>query len=273
MAEQQQSTTVPQVFTAIHNVLADIAKVGVAKNQTNTQQNFKFRGVDDVMDALSPLLAKHHLLILPSVADHNMTERATRSGGTALHALLKCNYKFVCPLDGSSEMIGPLYGEAMDSGDKSTNKAMSAAYKYLCTLGFCIPFTGDDPDAHSHEIAGTSNQQDNPSGLRAESPSASTPVARSSAVPAPPATAPGDKPEVPRPGGMFGYGKKYRDTPWDLMKARDLEFFLNGDFTPEIVRHKIVAEMAWREYELAQLDRVDEQIRKDREAPLDEEIP
>ena len=46
------------------------------------------------------------------------------------------------------------YGEAMDSGDKATNKAMSAAYKYAAMQAFCIPTEGDnDADATTHEVA------------------------------------------------------------------------------------------------------------------------
>jgi hypothetical protein len=46
-----------------------------------------------------------------------------------------------------------MYGEAMDSGDKATNKAMSAAYKYACMQAFSIPTEGDnDADAHTHEV-------------------------------------------------------------------------------------------------------------------------
>ena len=42
----------------------------------------------------------------------------------------------------------------MDSGDKSSNKAMSAAYKYACFLAFAIPTEGDnDADSHTHEVA------------------------------------------------------------------------------------------------------------------------
>jgi hypothetical protein len=287
MTEQQQPPT-SKVFVAIESVMADIAKAGVGKKQTNTAQNFKYRGVDDVMDALSPLLAKHHLLILPSIIEHSLTERQTRNGASVLHALLKLTYEFICPIDGSIKVVGPIYGEAMDSGDKATNKAMSAAYKYVCIQSFCIPVTGDDPDASTHEIAGAPNESAHrptakgapPDRARAmaagpdthpeRSDRLASAVADSSASPAP---VPGEKPDLLRPGGMFGYGKKFRDTPWDLMKGRDLEFFLNGDYTPEIVRHKIVAEMAWRDFELGQLDRVDEQLRKDRDVPLDDEIP
>jgi hypothetical protein len=42
----------------------------------------------------------------------------------------------------------------MDSGDKASNKAMSAAYKYAAFQAFCIPTEGDnDADATTHEVA------------------------------------------------------------------------------------------------------------------------
>ncbi|MNY54686.1 hypothetical protein D3C86_1905820 [compost metagenome] len=42
----------------------------------------------------------------------------------------------------------------MDSGDKATNKAMSAAYKYAAFQAFCIPTEGDnDADGQTHQVA------------------------------------------------------------------------------------------------------------------------
>ena len=42
----------------------------------------------------------------------------------------------------------------MDGGDKATNKAMSAAYKYALLQTFAIPTEGDnDADATTHEVA------------------------------------------------------------------------------------------------------------------------
>jgi hypothetical protein len=41
----------------------------------------------------------------------------------------------------------------MDSADKATNKAMSAAYKYAALQAFCIPTEADnDADAHHPEV-------------------------------------------------------------------------------------------------------------------------
>jgi hypothetical protein len=57
-------------------------------------------------------------------------------------------YLFVTT-DGSS-LEAVVYGEAMDSGDKATNKAMSAAHKYALLQTFLIP-TEDVEDSDADE--------------------------------------------------------------------------------------------------------------------------
>lgn len=65
---------------------------------------------------------------------------------------VEAEFDLVCAEDGSKHTI-KTFGEAMDSGDKATNKAMSAAYKYACFQAFAIPTEGDnDADAHTHEV-------------------------------------------------------------------------------------------------------------------------
>jgi len=65
--------------------------------------------------------------------------------------VVQVEFDLVCAEDGSKHTIATI-GEAMDSADKATNKAMSAAYKYACIQAFCIPTEGDnDADATTHE--------------------------------------------------------------------------------------------------------------------------
>ena len=140
-----------KVYQAINAVQADIAKVGIAKLRRNPQQGYQFRGIDDVFDALAPLLAKHGLVILPRVVDHQQVERKTAKGGTLIYTIIKCDFDFVAAEDGSKHTVTTI-GEAMDSGDKSANKSMSAAYKYAALQTFAIPTEGDnDADGSSHE--------------------------------------------------------------------------------------------------------------------------
>ena len=65
------------VYKAIHGVMSDLSKVGISKEKTNSQQGFKYRGVDDVMNVVSSLLSKHGLLILPRVMKRECIERQT----------------------------------------------------------------------------------------------------------------------------------------------------------------------------------------------------
>jgi hypothetical protein len=141
-----------KVYQAILAVMSDLAKIGIGKDKTNQQQNFKYRGVDDVMNALAPLLAKHHLLILPRVMKRELAERVSNNGKPLFYTTLEIEYDFISAEDFSKHVVGPLVGEAMDSGDKSANKAMAIAYKYACFQGFCIPTEATaDPDAEIHE--------------------------------------------------------------------------------------------------------------------------
>ena len=137
------------VYKAIVAVMTDMSKVGVGKNQQNKQQGFKYRGVDDVMNAMAPSLAKHGLIIVPRVLGHSVTERESKAGGTLFHVLLNVDFDLIASEDGSKHTTS-IIGEAMDSGDKATNKAMAIAYKYLCFQTFCIP-VDVDPDAETHE--------------------------------------------------------------------------------------------------------------------------
>ena len=140
----------PKIYEAISNVMADIGAVG--KNKKNPQPGFMFRGIDDVMNALAPALVKNKVFIVPEVTDEERTERATQKGGVLFYTRLHVTYHFYT-VDGS-EVIAKVIGEAMDSGDKATNKAMSIAYKYAAFQVFNIPTEEmQDPDAEVHEVA------------------------------------------------------------------------------------------------------------------------
>jgi hypothetical protein len=142
--------TVPKVYAAINAVQAALAKKGIGKDRKNDQQNYKFRGIDDVYNVLSPMLAEHHLSILPRVLERICTERQAKSGGALFAVALAVEFDIVCSDDGSKHVV-KVYGEAMDSADKATNKAMSAAYKYCAFLTFAIPVAGETLDADSKD--------------------------------------------------------------------------------------------------------------------------
>jgi hypothetical protein len=142
-----------KVYQAINAVQGALAKIGISKDRTNTQgASYKFRGIDDVYNTLSPLLAEHGLCILPRMLSREHVERQSQKGNALFYVTVHADFDFVSSEDGSKHTV-TTYGEAMDSGDKATNKAMSAAYKYAAFQAFAIPTEGDnDADAHTHEV-------------------------------------------------------------------------------------------------------------------------
>jgi len=149
MSEVKQ---VPAVYSAIIAVATDLAKNGITKDRKNQLQNYQFRGIDDVFNALSPLLARHGLCILPRIKSRAVTERQTNKGGVIFYVVVEAEFDFVAMSDGSLHTIATI-GEAMDSSDKATNKAMSAAYKYAAFMAFAIPTEGDnDADLSTPQV-------------------------------------------------------------------------------------------------------------------------
>ncbi len=145
-----------KVYSAIAAVAAQMAKDGISKSRTNAQQGFKFRGIDETLNALAPVLSEHGLVVLPRMLSRELTERQSRNGGVLFSVVVDAEFDFVAVEDGSKHTV-KTYGEAMDSGDKATNKAMSIAYKYAAFLAFCIPVEGMGADADTvvHDLAPT----------------------------------------------------------------------------------------------------------------------
>lgn len=143
-----------KVYAAISAVAKEMATTGISKDRRNQQQGFNFRGIDQVYNALAPALVTHGLVILPRLTERTCTERINKNGTALFYVVVKAEFDFVSTEDGSIHTV-TTYGEAMDSGDKATNKAMSIAYKYAAFQAFCIPTeeTAIDADAEVHQVA------------------------------------------------------------------------------------------------------------------------
>lgn len=139
-----------QIYKSLADIMLEITHIG--KTKTNTQQNFKYRGIDDIMNELHSLFAKNSVIILPITKDIRQDERQSSKGSILIYTKLTVRYDFISCVDGSFVSTEAI-GEAMDSGDKSTNKAMSVALKYVLLQMFLIP-TEDmtDPDATTYEV-------------------------------------------------------------------------------------------------------------------------
>lgn len=142
-----------KILGALHNAMKEIGVIG--KNKKNIQQAYMFRGIDDVYNALYPALTDAGIIPAPKFRDLARESHTSRSGSILLHSIITLDLTLYCVEDGSSISV-TTSGEGMDSGDKSLNKAMSAAYKYAFLEVFCIPVSDGglvDSERDSHDLA------------------------------------------------------------------------------------------------------------------------
>jgi hypothetical protein len=138
------------IFEKMAAIQKEIEAIG--KNRQNVTQKFKFRGIDDVYNALHPLLSKHEVFTTSTIISSLREQKVTNNGGTLIYSIIDVRFTFWAT-DGSN-VSTEAKGEGMDSGDKASNKAMAVAHKYALTQTFTIPYEGMvDPDAESHELA------------------------------------------------------------------------------------------------------------------------
>lgn len=145
-----------KIYKAISQVMKDVGIVG--KNDTNDFDHYKFRGIDAVMNALNPAMIKNGIFVVPTVLESKREERQGKNGTLMMYSIITVKYTFYAE-DGSF-VESVVVGEAMDRSDKSTNKAMSAAFKYACFQTFCIPTEEmKDSEEESLEIGEKPNQK------------------------------------------------------------------------------------------------------------------
>ena len=139
----------PAIYPAMGRIMREIGAVG--KTQRNTQQNFNFRGIDDVMNELHLLFARNGVVLVPNERSYTVDEKRTDKGSILYFTKLEVDFHFISCED-SSEVMIHCYGEAMDSADKGLNKAKSVALKYALLQAFLIPTVEPkDPDTGTPE--------------------------------------------------------------------------------------------------------------------------
>lgn len=130
----------PMIFKKMNQVMSEIGFVG--KDQKNVAQGFKFRGIDQFVNTLYPALVKHGVFMTPrcTQASQEIVEVTKADGKTRIdkHVAIQMEFDFFAE-DGSKVTVGPVPAEGLDSGDKATNKALSAALKYALIQTFSIP--------------------------------------------------------------------------------------------------------------------------------------
>lgn len=136
------------IVQLLNDVAAQVGAVG--KSGRNTQQGYSFRGVDAVVNAAFPALRKHGVLITPNLRSHHYSTVEVGKNRTPMaHVVVEVEYTFHGPAGDTIVCSAP--GEAMDSGDKATPKAMSVAYRTALLQALTLPTDEPDPDEDTYE--------------------------------------------------------------------------------------------------------------------------
>lgn len=155
----------PMIYSAIIDAMGQIN--AISKDRRNPQQGFAYRGIDDVMNELHSILTKSGIFIVPTVLNEQRTQATTSRGGNLFYTRLTIKFTFFAK-DGSS-VESVVIGEAMDSGDKASNKALSIGMKYACLQVFCIPTEEDkDPDRVTYDVKSVTPIEKKPAEKKSE---------------------------------------------------------------------------------------------------------
>jgi hypothetical protein len=161
--------TRPTIYEALAAVQAGVRAVG--KGSRNLEQGYNFRGIDAVVNAVSPLLREHKVLVIPEVLESSYRDVTTSRGKPSRECTVKVRYRFYGPRGDFVDAVTP--GESMDFCDKGTPKAMSVAFRVALLQALCLPTDEPDADSQSYERA---NREDD--WERAEQPPNDTQIAK-----------------------------------------------------------------------------------------------
>lgn len=154
------------IYTALAAVMEDCDHV--AKRDRNTHQNFMFRGIDAVVNAVGPVLRKHNVIVIPNVESVTYDTVQTSTGKPATACRILATYSFFAP-DGSS-IDARVAGEAWDAGDKAAPKAMSVAFRTALLQALALPTDEADPDSQTYERDNSRGYEPPPRSQAADKP-------------------------------------------------------------------------------------------------------
>lgn len=138
----------------IHEALVAVKEeVGaVDKGGFNAGQKFKFRGVDQVVNAVAGALARNGVIVFPVDVHTDYTERTNAKGGAVVDARVRATYRWVGPEGDFVDAM--VVAEGRDMADKATAKAMSVAYRICILQTLSLPTDDPDPDSEYPEVPG-----------------------------------------------------------------------------------------------------------------------
>jgi len=147
------------VYIAWSRVMAEVQWIGKDSLRADKGGRYNFRGIDAILNAVGPALRKHGVTVVPVKAEPSYELMTTTGGSRMQRCQVTVSYAVFGP--GGDRMGGDGFvlqalGEAFDSGDKSTPKAMSVALRTLYIEALAIPTDQPEMDPEhgpQHELA------------------------------------------------------------------------------------------------------------------------
>lgn len=135
-------TAVPTVQQALAAVARDVGVVPKGGKADERSGGYRYRGIDDVINALHGPLVEHGVVICPQVVHWATHEYHGYKSGVWSLTQVQVRYMVYGPAGDHVEVVG--IGEGIDNGDKGPGKAMSYAWKTAISQLFSLPT--DDPE-------------------------------------------------------------------------------------------------------------------------------
>lgn len=127
------------VHTAWARVMADVQSIRKSDQRNDVGGRYSFRGVDTVLNAVGPALRRHGVLVLPTkVLSVEYRESRTKSGTVMQDCTVTVQWTVIGP---AGDALPPLEsaGQATDTQDKATSKAMSVSQRVLFLGALHVP--------------------------------------------------------------------------------------------------------------------------------------
>lgn len=155
------------IHQAMNKIMLDIGPI--AKNKENTEQKYKFRGIDAAMDALNPLMGKYGVFPTTEEIETILCEEVQSKYGTKGTHLIR-KYTFALNAMDGTKITTKMEGEAIDYGDKCVTKCQSVAFREMLYKTFVAPFEASiidpqgsvDIEDENHDLKPDKKHQDNP---------------------------------------------------------------------------------------------------------------
>jgi hypothetical protein len=132
-------------------VLAIMADVQfLAKTDKNTAQNFNFRGIESVVNAVGPSLRKHGGFLTSNIVSSEKSTMTTKNG--AVMNVVSATVKFKLYGSEGEPVKGEVFAEGGDTGLMACSKMLSIANRMFMLTLLQLPTGEPDPDSETHEL-------------------------------------------------------------------------------------------------------------------------